>query len=193
MKNTNPLKANLFLTMLISVVLSGCASSGGSGDLAMTITITSTAFKSGDTIPKKYTGEDKDISPALNWSNVPKEAKEMALIVDDPDAPSPQPWVHWVIYNIAASVSALPEAVHPDETLKEPAGATQGKNDFGKIGYGGPMPPPGRGTHHYHFKLYALNAPLNLRPGATKKELLEAMKGKIIAQGELIGTFERKK
>jgi Raf kinase inhibitor-like YbhB/YbcL family protein len=189
MKNMKTLIAILASAV---IAICGCSSNGSSGDLPMTINITSSAFKSGDMIPKKYSGEDKDVSPALSWSNVPAEAKELALIVDDPDAPTPQPWVHWVVYNIPANTTNLPEAVPAEEPLKTPA-ATQGKNDFGNVGYGGPMPPPGHGTHHYHFKLYALNAPLNLKTGAKKKELLDAMKGKIIAQGELIGTYERKK
>jgi len=158
----------------------------------MAITVTSTTFKAGAVIPAKYTGEDKDVSPPLQWSGVPKGAKELALICDDPDAPRAEPWVHWVIYGIPAGATGLPEAVPATEALKEPEGARQGTSDFGKIGYGGPMPPRGHGTHHYHFKVYALDAALNLPPGQTKKKLLDAMKGHILAQGELLGTYERK-
>ena len=158
----------------------------------MAITITSEAFKAGAAIPKKHTGEADDTSPPLAWSGVPNGAKELALICDDPDAPRAEPWVHWVIYGIPADAKGLPEGVSTKETLQGPQGARQGLSDFGKVGYGGPMPPRGHGTHHYYFKLYALDAPLNLAPRLTKKKLLDAMKGHILAQGELIGTYERK-
>ncbi len=157
----------------------------------MTLTITSTAFKAGMVIPQKHTGEGKDLSPALSWSGVPAQAKTLALICDDPDAPRPTPWVHWVIYNIPASAAGLPEGVPVKEAVTNPS-ATQGVNDFGKTGYGGPMPPRGHGTHHYHFKLYALDTELKLPPKAAKQQLLAAMKGHILAEGELIGTYERK-
>jgi Raf kinase inhibitor-like YbhB/YbcL family protein len=173
-------------------ILSGCGS-GNSGDAPMTIALSTPAFKTGESIPKEYTGEGKDISPPLKWSNVPQDAKELALICDDPDAPVAEPWVHWVIYNIPAANTELPEGVASDEKLNNPAGAAQGVNDFSKSGYRGPMPPPGHGTHHYHFKLYALDKPLKLESGLKKKQLLAAMKGHIVAQGELIGTYERKK
>lgn len=158
----------------------------------MAIKVTSPAFKNDQPIPRKYTGEGEDVSPPLSWSNVPAEAKELALICDDPDAPRPEPWVHWLIYKLPAGATQLPEAVPPERTLKTPPGAMQGTNSFGKIGYGGPMPPPGHGVHHYHFKLYALNKALQLQPGIEKKALLSAMKGAIIAEGELVGTYERK-
>ena len=158
----------------------------------MAITITSASFVANSVIPKKHTGEADDTSPPLAWSGVPNGTRELALICDDPDAPRTEPWVHWVIYGISPGTQSLPEAVPPRENLQEPQGACQGLNDFGKPGYGGPMPPRGHGTHHYHFKLYALDAQLNLPPRQTKKKLLEAMKGHIVAQGELVGTYERK-
>ena len=114
------------------------------------------------------------------------------MIVDDPDAPTAQPFVHWVIYKIPPATTGLPQGVPTDSTLSDPPGAMQGKNDFKKTGYGGPMPPKGHGVHHYHFKLYALDKALSVRPGLEKKGLLEAMKGSIVAQGELVGTYERK-
>ena len=154
------------------------------GESAAKLTITSTAFAAGQPVPKKYTGDGEDKSPPLSWSGVPAAAKELALIVDDPDAPTDEPWVHWVIYKIPASAKGLAEG--------DPAGAPQGKNSFDNVGYGGPSPPPGHGTHHYHFKLYALGAPLAVQGGLDKKALLSAMSGHIIAQGELIGTYERK-
>ena len=101
------------------------------------------------------------------------------------------PWVHWVIYKIPASTVGLPESIAKRETLTEPAGALQGKNSWGRIGYGGPAPPPGSGVHHYRFKLDALDAMLNVGPGLNKDRLLAAMQGHITAQGELVGTYQR--
>jgi hypothetical protein len=159
----------------------------------MALTITSTAFAAGQRIPKKHTGEGADVSPALSWSGIPEGAVELALIMDDPDAPSAEPWVHWVIYKIPASVQGLPEGVPRSDRLTAPTGALQGKNSWpsDNLGYRGPMPPPGHGTHHYHFKLYALDAALSAAPGLTKAKLLDAMRGHILAQGELIGTYQR--
>ncbi len=162
---------------------------------ALTIRVTSTAFTEGQPIPKKYTGDGDDVSPPLAWSNLPKGAKELALICDDPDAPSPQapakePWVHWVIYKIPADATGLPEGVPRELRPKEPAGAMQGANSWGKesIGYRGPKPPVGSGTHRYFFKLYALDAPLSVEPGSSKAQLLKAMEGHRLAEGQLMGT-----
>lgn len=155
----------------------------------MSISLTSSAFENGKRIPKDYTGEGKDISPALQWSGIPEGTEEIVLICDDPDAPSPEPWVHWVIYGIPPTAGGLPEAVPKKETLED--GSKQGKNSWGRIGYGGPMPPPGHGTHRYFFRLYALDTQINLPSGATKKEVLKALEGHILAEGELIGTYER--
>ena len=141
----------------------------------MSIRINSSAFQNGQPIPKKYTGEGEDVSPLLTWAGVPASAKELAMIVDDPDAPMAEPFVHWVIYKIPPGTSGLPEGVPKDATLADPRGAVQGKNDFKKTGYGGPMPPKGHGVHHYHFKFYALDKMLNVQPGLDKKGLLSAM------------------
>ena len=149
----------------------------------MSLEVKSSAFSNGGAIPRKYTGEGEDVSPPLSWSNVPEGTKEFALICDDPDAPRPTPWVHWVLYKISASVRELAEG--------SSGGAREGRNDFGNTGYGGPMPPPGHGVHHYHFKVYALDTELDLPPGATKEQLLGAMKGHVLAEGELVGTYER--
>jgi Raf kinase inhibitor-like YbhB/YbcL family protein len=159
----------------------------------MTISFTSSPFKAGEPIPKKFTGEDSDVSPSLAWSAVPRGTRELALICDDPDAPNGT-WVHWVIYKIPAETKSLPEGIPREPTPPTPAGALQGTNswDNDNIGYRGPMPPPGHGVHHYHFKLYALDKPLDLKPGIDKKALLAAMQGHVVAQGELIGTYERK-
>ncbi len=155
--------------------------------------ITSNAFTANTTIPKRYTGEGEDISPELNFSGIPDNTKELALIMDDPDAPRPTPWVHWVIYNIAPSTTTLPENIARTAQPKQLPGAMQGQNSWpsDNIGYRGPMPPVGHGLHHYHFRLYALDTQLNLQPGLTKDELLAAMQGHIIEQTELVGTYQR--
>jgi Raf kinase inhibitor-like YbhB/YbcL family protein len=147
------------------------------------LTVTSLAFEPGKQIPKKFTGEGEDVSPPLAWSGAPEGTKELALICDDPDAPRPEPWVHWVLYGIQADRTSLAEA--------SKGVGVDGTNSWSRPGYGGPMPPPGHGVHHYHFKVYALDAPLDLEPGATKETLLKAMDAQIIGQGELIGTYER--
>jgi len=157
----------------------------------MCLQITSEAFRPGQLIARKYTGDGEDISPPLHISGVPKQARELAMIVDDPDAPRDEPFVHWVMYKIPAHQSDLPEAISLDAKADSPAGAVQGKNSFGKIGYGGPAPPKGHGTHHYHFHVYALDQPLNVKGGLDKKALLAAMSGHIIDEGEVIGTYER--
>jgi Raf kinase inhibitor-like YbhB/YbcL family protein len=155
----------------------------------MSLVIESPAFTNNGAIPKRFTGDGEDVSPQLTWSGVPEAARELALICDDPDAPGREPWVHWVICKIPASATALPEGVARTEAPSEPAGAVQGKNSWGRIGYGGPAPPSG--VHHYHFKLYAVDAMLDVRPGLDKHGLLAAMHGHIIAQGELVGTYQR--
>jgi Raf kinase inhibitor-like YbhB/YbcL family protein len=162
----------------------------------MTITLKSTAFAHNQPIPKKYTGDGDDVSPPLTWDNVPQGTQELALICDDPDAPTPQPWVHWVIYKIPPDVRELPEGVPDKPKLDSPPGALQGRNSWTSgrtTGYRGPAPPPGHGTHHYHFRLYALDAKLNLSPNADKEALLKAMKGHILGEGLLTGTYDRKK
>jgi Raf kinase inhibitor-like YbhB/YbcL family protein len=164
------------------------------GEKKMTLKLTSTAFTQGHPIPKQYTGEGADVSPPLSWSELPEGTKELALICDDPDAPTAEPWVHWVIYKIPATAKGLPEGVPRKPRPKEPAGALQGKNSWTggeNIGYRGPMPPPGHGVHHYYFKLYALDSHVSLEPGADKKTLLNAIRERIIAEGVLMGTYQR--
>jgi hypothetical protein len=158
----------------------------------MTITVKSTAFVSNEPIPKKHTADGADLSPPLTWSGHPHGVKEFALICDDPDAPTPEPWVHWVLYKIPADTASLPENIEKKETPSTPPGAQQGQNSFHKIGYGGPAPPKGHGVHHYHFKLYALDTPIEISGPTDKKRLLNAIKGHILAEGELVGTYERK-
>ena len=149
--------------------------------------LTSTAFSEGAPIPAKHSCNGPDVSPAFAWQGVPGEARSLALIADDPDAPRGT-WVHWVLFNIPPDEDGLGEDIPDDEQLAN--GSIQGKNDFGNIGYGGPCPPPGK-PHRYFFKLYALDQMLDLKPGATKQDLLDAMDGHILAEGQLMGTFKR--
>lgn len=146
----------------------------------------SSVFDEGAMIPSKYTCDGADVSPPLKWGELPDGTKSLALICDDPDAPVGT-WVHWVYYDIPAETEGLPENVATNERPVE--GGTQGINDFRKIGYGGPCPPGG--THRYYFKLYALDIPLNLSSGATKKQLLKAMENHIIGQAQLMGKYRR--
>ena len=157
-------------------------------ETTMTMEITSSAFTQGSSIPAQYSCDSDDISPKLSWSGVPEGTQSIAVIMDDPDAPGGT-WVHRVIYGISPDDDGLPEGVPPSDTLE--GGAMQGKNDFGKTGYGGPCPPRG-GPHRYFFKLYALDAEPKLGPGATKADLLREMNGSILAQGELMGTYTRR-
>ncbi len=157
------------------------------GGGVMALELTSPVFKNGEFIPDKYTGEGEDISPPLEWSSAPADTKSFALISDDPDAPMGT-WVHWVLYNIPADKKGLPEKIKKDGLL--PDGSMQGMTSFGSTGYGGPYPPPGA-AHRYFFKLYALGTKLNLKPGLTKKALLDAIKGRVIAEAELMGKFKR--
>ena len=153
----------------------------------MAFELKSSAFSAGGDIPKKFTCDGPDLSPTLNWGDAPASTQSISLIVDDPDAPAGT-WVHWVLYDLPASARALPEGVPGDQELKN--GARQGRNDFGKTGYGGPCPPPGR-PHRYFFKLYALDAKTNLKPGASKADVEKAMRGHILAQAELMGRYKR--
>lgn len=150
------------------------------------LVLTSTAFKEGQALPRQYTCDGVNISPPLEWTGVPKAAKTIAIIADDPDAPGGT-WVHWVLYNIPADNIGFVENVPATENLK--AGGFQGKNDFGKIGYGGPCPPSGE--HRYFFKIYAVDGELPLKAGATKAEVEKAMEGHVLAQGQLMGTYRR--
>ena len=153
---------------------------------SMKMTIKSSAFNEGEMIPRKYTCDGSDISPPLSWSDIPNETSSFALISDDPDAPMGT-WIHWLLYDIPANVANLEENLPSKEILEN--NSKQGTNDFGKIGYGGPCPPSG--THRYYFKLYALDKNVNLKPGATKTQLLNAMDGHILAEGQLIGKYKR--
>lgn len=159
-------------------------SEGGS---AMSIAVTTTAFPPNGAIPANYTCDGADVSPDLSWSGAPSGVQSFALIAQDPDAPAGT-WTHWLIWNIPAQSTGLPKRVPQDETLGD--GARQGRNDFRRIGYNGPCPPRGK-AHRYFFRLYALNAKLDLRAGANRNELEEAMKGHVLAQGELMARYGR--
>ena len=167
------------------IMLAGCnnndtapAAEGGND---MTIQITSSAFTEGGKIPKIYTCDDQNVSPPLAWTGVPTNTISLALIMDDPDAPSGT-WVHWVLYNLPAETTSLAQG--------NDGGGTGGKNDFNKLGYGGPCPPRGS-NHRYNVKLYALDMLLGLKAGATKAQVESAMRGHILAQGQLMGRYSR--
>lgn len=160
----------------------------------MAIEVTSPAFKHGERIPVKYTADGQDISPPINWSNLPKGTKEIVLICEDPDAPTAEPWVHWIVYKIPAELHGLPEGLPREGRLREPAGVLQGKNSWTvgpNIGYRGPSPPPGSGVHRYFFRIYALDSKPVVDPGYDRKALWRVISGHIIGEGELMGTYSR--
>jgi Raf kinase inhibitor-like YbhB/YbcL family protein len=151
------------------------------------LSVKTPAFDQGQSIPKRYTGEGEDVSPKLEWSEVPAGTQSIALICDDPDAPVGI-WVHWVLFNLPPTTRSLDEGMPKDRELKN--GARHGNNDWKQSGYRGPMPPPGK-AHRYFFRVYALDAKMDLPTGATRQQLLEAMKSHILAQGEVMGTYRR--
>jgi hypothetical protein len=192
-----------FLMMVCTTIaLAGCKPSPEAprdvpqqtGDSAMNLTIHSPAFDNNTVIPQRFTGDGADVSPELHWDGVPEEARELALIMDDPDAPTPEPWVHWVIYRLPGNLTALPEGIPRQPIVDALGGAMQGVNTWqsDNVGYRGPAPPPGHGVHHYHFKLYALKGEIeHAKPGARKGTLLMAMQGLVLAQAELVGLYKR--
>jgi len=164
----------------LAAALPGAA---GEGDQAMSseLAISSPAFTDGQPIPAKFTADGANLSPALVIAKPPPGTACYALIVDDPDAPMGT-WVHWVAWNIPAATTTIPEG-------KIPAGSVEGRNSWGRTGYGGPSPPSG--THHYHFKLYALDRTLELPRTTDKAALIDAMEGRVLARAQLIGTYRR--
>jgi Raf kinase inhibitor-like YbhB/YbcL family protein len=181
----------LYFALLVAV--ESPAQSEKEGEMPMAtkmaaMKLTSPAFAAGEKVPKAHTCDGANSSPALVWEGVPPGSQSLALIVDDPDAPVGT-WVHWVAYDLPPDLPGLPEGL--PNTGKLDIGGTQGNNDFRKPGYGGPCPP--RGTHRYFFKLYALDIPLNWEPGKTKKDLVQAMEGHVLAEGELIGLYSRER
>lgn len=154
---------------------------------ASAFALKSAAFEPGGLIPEQFSCQGSDISPALSWTDPPAKTQSFALIVDDPDAPAGT-WVHWVAYDLPGTLRGLAQGVPKQEEV--PGGGRQGVNDFEKLGYGGPCPPPGK-PHRYFFKVYALDAKLNLKAGATKKDVESAMSGHILSKAELVGRFGR--
>ena len=148
----------------------------------------SASFREGEPIPKEHSRDGADSHPALSWSGAPKGVRSFALICDDPDAPRGR-WVHWILYDVPAEASALPASV--SKTERHADGGTHGRNDFGELGWGGPAPPHGHGVHHYEFRLYALDGKLGLPPGAGRRELEAAMKGHVLEETTLTGTYIR--
>jgi Raf kinase inhibitor-like YbhB/YbcL family protein len=186
------IKLSLFCAASASLLIVGCSNHiqqsepAGTAKDAATMLLSSTAFADGQAIPEKYTCHGQDISPPLQWSGAPSQTKSIALTCEDPDAPSGT-FTHWVIFDVPAAAAGLSENV--PKTATEPDGSEQGKNSFGNVGYNGPCPPGGK-THHYIFKVYALDAAVTLDSGAGKEELLNAINGHILAQGELTGTYQ---
>lgn len=182
------MKKVLFVSIIAGVLLvcaansQPCAATKGGRPMD----IKSSAFEQGGMIPPKYTCEGNNNSPPLTWKGAPDGTKSIALIADDPDAPRGT-WVHWVYYDIPQQVSHLSGDISKGN--KPDTGGTQGVNDFGNVGYDGPCPPSG--THRYYFKIYALDTMLNLKPGASKKELLKAMEGHVLREGALMGKFSK--
>jgi Raf kinase inhibitor-like YbhB/YbcL family protein len=179
----------IFLTLLIA----GCKQTKapeqnrGKGAVDMALTLKSGVFAEGATIPRKYTCDGDDVSPPLTWTGVPDGTQSIALICDDPDAPMGT-WVHWVLWGIPGNVPSLPEGVAKSATVA--GGIKQGLNSWPKVGYNGPCPPPGN-PHRYFFKLYALDAVLDLPENTNKAALERAMKGHVLAQGQYMGTYGR--
>ncbi len=181
------MKAGICLLLLVGAATAGGVSgSQGQAKGGTAMIISSTVFQEGGAIPVQYTCDDRDISPPLSWSGVPVGAKSLALINDDPDAPMGT-WVHWVVYNIPPDLPGFDEAAAPDTLAQK--GILQGRTDFGRREYGGPCPPSG--THRYYFKLYALDARLELEQGATKQQVEKAMQGHILEQAQLMGRYTR--
>ena len=171
-----------FIGLALTRLAPGAETKGGDA-----MRLTSSAFQNGADVPRKYTCDAEDISPLLRWEKVPAGTKAFVLIVDDPDAPGGV-WVHWVIYDLPADTKELTEGTAKTEALAN--GAKQGVNDFRRIGYSGPCPPPGS-THRYSFRVYALDAPTNLKRRATKQQVLDAMKGHVLGEAELVGRYKR--
>jgi len=180
------IKKSLLVVLIVLLASFSIGNLWSQGGHSMTFVVKSASFPEGGTIPKRYTCDAADVSPALTWAAAPEGTQSLALIADDPDAPVGT-WTHWIIWNIPPG-KALPEGVPKTDTLSD--GSRQGRNDFKRIGYGGPCPPPGK-AHRYFFRLYALNAKLDLKAGASRGDLEGAMKGRVLAQAELMGKYGR--
>jgi len=166
--------------------------------LGRIIEIASSSFVIGQRLPIEYTEDGANVSPPLAWSRLPEGTRSIAVVAEDSDAPGERPWVHWVLYDVlpfvpelGVSLTALPEDISRAGSPRELPGAKQGRNDFGTVGYRGPAPPRGHGTHHYHFRLYAMDSTLDLPEGATKADLIRALQGKVLGTGEIVATYSR--
>ncbi len=157
----------------------------------MALQLTSPAFEDGARIPSRHTADGADLSPPLRWTGAPQHTRAFAVIVDDPDAPTVDPWIHWVLYHIPAEARELPEHIAPEATPARLAGVRQGMNSWSRIGYGGPAPPRGDEPHRYRFTLYALDAELDLAPAVRKQALQDALAGHVLAQSTLTATYAR--
>jgi Raf kinase inhibitor-like YbhB/YbcL family protein len=155
------------------------------------LTVQSPAFPKGGVIPDRYSSYGQDVSPPLRWSEPPWGTQAIVVLVEDPDAESPKPYVHWVLYNLPPDTRELPEALPKPGRLKDPRGALQGLNSRGSLGYFGPRPPAGDPPHRYHFQVFALDAPLGFNPGVNRQAVLNAMARHVLAKGELVGTYQR--
>jgi Raf kinase inhibitor-like YbhB/YbcL family protein len=161
-------------------------------DAPATLRVTSLSFSHNSPIPVTYSAYGEDASPPLTFGNVPEGTRSLVVIVDDPDAKEPKPFVHWVLWNVPAEVTNLRTAVPATGQVRQLMNAKQGPNSRGSTGYFGPKPPINDPPHHYHFQVFALDAMLPLEQGATKSQVIAAMKGRVLAKGELVGTFQKK-
>jgi Raf kinase inhibitor-like YbhB/YbcL family protein len=157
----------------------------------MSIRVISAAFGQNQRIPTRFTRDGQNVSPPIRWENLPEGTRELAVIVEDPDAPVPEPFVHWVAYKIPADAPGLHEGIPQQPKPRNAEAGAQGKNSFHTVGYDGPAPPPGHGVHHYHFRVYALDEPIEVEPKLDNKSLIASMAGHILDSGELVGTYER--
>ncbi|MHC4138313.1 MAG: YbhB/YbcL family Raf kinase inhibitor-like protein [Planctomycetota bacterium] len=177
----------IFIALFVIYCWAGIQTGFSEGNgYTMELSIRSNAFENGELIPKKYTCDGEDVSPHLSWTQLPKETKSVVLICDDPDAPMGT-WVHWVLFGLSPDTLELPEGISPEKKVL--GGAKHGLNDFRRYGYGGPCPPGG--THRYFFKLYAVDIQVDLNAGATKKEVLNAIKEHILEEAQLMGRYSR--
>ncbi len=174
------------MRIALSLILAFCLAGCGRAQNTTAIRLTSSAVGAGGAIAERQSGYGQNLSPPLSWTAV-AGARTYAVVFEDPDAPGPRPFVHWLIWNIPAAVTSLPEGLPTSVRLQTPSGAVQGANDAGGTGYFGPKPPSG--VHHYRFQVFALDAPLDLPGGAGRGALSAAMNGHVIARGELAATF----
>lgn len=179
-----------FLALLLTTI----AGAAMAADSPQPITVSSSAFGNHATVPLEYTAYGDNVSPQITWSDLPEGTRQLALVMDDPIAPTPEPFVHWVVYNIPASADELPEGMSTEPRVEEPqslAGTVNGVNGTGRAGYFGPRPPADGELHEYHIRVYALDEELELETGLGRDELMEAIDGHIIGNGMLMGHYER--